>query len=272
MNNQTKVIFCDIDGTLLTDEGVLLPSTIKKIQQTCADDPNFIFNLISGRPWRNELLVFDQLKIAPKGYLVSSNGALIYSLATKQIIKCWEIDEAVSQLIYDKIMELTKTNVNLAFNVNYSDEPGQYAYQIKHIKKYTANSQIACKEQFANKHVLVFMVFALGEQLATFTSWLKQFNLNVLPGPNLTFINASNASKRDAIEYLLAKDHLSVKQVAVFGNSKNDLCMFQIPNIYSVTYKTAKPYLIKVAKDVVDDVASAFVSQGIDDFLSYLDN
>ena len=266
------MVFCDIDGTLITNEGVLATQTVKKLQQTCTNDPNFIFNLISGRPWRNELLVFQRLGIKGKGYLVSSNGALIYSLASKQIIKYWEIDPVVSELIYQKIMQLTKTNLNLAFNVNYSDEPGQYAYQIKHLKTYTANDQIACKDQFSNQHVLVFMVFGLGGQLSEFINWLNQFNLSVLPGPNLTFINANNVSKGKAIEYLLAHEQISVTQVAVFGNSRNDLSMFQIPNIYSVTYKTAKPYLIKVAKDVIDDTASAFVSQGISDFLNYLNN
>ena len=272
INNLQKTVFCDIDGTLLNDEGILLDGTIKKIQQTCANDSNFVFNLISGRPWRNEYLVFQKLVIAPKGYLISSNGALIYSLALQKIVKYWEIDEVVSQLIYDKVMELTKNNPNLAFNVNYSDDPGQYAYKIKHYKTYTANGQIACKFAFTNKHVLVFMVFSLGDQLKEFINWIKQFNLSVLPGPNLTFINAKEASKGNAIKYILDHDHLNIKNTAVFGNSKNDLSMFEIPDIYSVTYKTAKPYLIKVAKDVVDDQPSAFVCQGIDDFLNYLNN
>lgn len=272
INNLQKTVFCDIDGTLLNDEGILLDGTIKKIQQTCANDSNFVFNLISGRPWRNEYLVFQKLGIAPKGYLISSNGALIYSLGLQKKVKYWEIDEVVSQLIYDKVMELTKNNPNLAFNVNYSDDPGQYAYKIKHYKTYTANDQIACKSEFTNKHVLVFMVFSLVDQLKEFINWIKQFNLSVLPGPNLTFINAKEASKGNAIKYILDHDHLNIKNTAVFGNSKNDLSMFEIPDIYSVTYKTAKPYLIKVAKDVVDDQPSAFVCQGIDDFLNYLNN
>lgn len=272
MNPQKKVIFCDIDGTLLTNDGILLDGTIQKIQQTCANDDNFIFNLISGRSWRNEYLIFQKLKIAPKGYLISSNGALIYSLSKNKIIKDWEINEIISQLIYDKVMELAQQNPNLGFNVNYSDDPGQYAYKIKHLKTYTANGQIDCKPRFSNQHVLLFMVFGLGNQLPTFVNWLKQFNLNVLPGPNLTFINAIGASKKEAVEYILDHDQLNPNQCAVFGNSKNDLSMFQIPNIYSVTYKTAKPYLIKIAKDVVDDEPSAFVCQGIDDFLNYLTN
>lgn len=272
MNTKEKAVFCDIDGTLLTNDGILLDGTAQKIRQTCDHDEKFIFNLISGRPWRNEYLIFEKLKIAPKGYLISSNGALIYSLSKSKIIKCWEINEVISQLIYDKVMELAKENPNLTFNVNYSDNPGQYAYKIKHLQTYTAHGEIDCKKYFSNQHVLVFMVFGLADQLPTFANWLKQFNLNVLPGPNLTFINANGASKKDAVEYVLEHDQLNVSQCAVFGNSKNDLSMFQIPNIYSVTYKTAKPYLIKIARDVVDDEPSAFVCQGIDDFLNYLTN
>ncbi|MBO6104083.1 HAD hydrolase family protein [bacterium] len=49
MIKQPKTIFCDIDGTLLTDQGELAACTINKLQQTCANDPNFMFNLISGR-------------------------------------------------------------------------------------------------------------------------------------------------------------------------------------------------------------------------------
>ena len=266
------MVFCDIDGTLITNEGILASQTVEKLQITTANDPNFVFNLISGRSWRNELLIFQKLKIQPRGYLIGSNGALIYSLTTQQIIKCWEINEVISELIYQKIMQLSKLNPNLAFNVNYSDEPNQYAYQIKHLKTYSANYQIACKSQFSNQHVLVFMVFGLGEQLNEFVNWLKQFDLNILPGPNLTFINASHVNKANAIKYLLDYHHLKVEQVAVFGNSRNDLCMFQIPHIYSITYKTAKPYLVKVAQDVIDDASSAFISQGITDFLNYLNN
>ena len=46
--------------------------------------------------------------------------------------------------------------------------------------------------------------------------------------------------------------------------------MFEIPGVYSVTYKDARPCLMPLASDIINEPVSQFIAQGIDDFVNHL--
>ena len=73
---QRKLCAVDIDGTLVTDEKILLPQTKADIHWFIQEGG--IFVLASGRPTRGILRYIDELDLAAVGgFVISYNGARI---------------------------------------------------------------------------------------------------------------------------------------------------------------------------------------------------
>lgn len=271
--NNRKIIFCDVDGTLINSEYQISANTAKTLKNLINNDRSFHFALISGRCCAHELIFYKELGLKPTGLLIGSNGAQIYNLSSHKMIKEWLIDEDVSQAIYNKLMELENKCHHLQFVVDYNFPPLGYAYHVDENfwNKYNVGNSVKLRSEFSNKNVLLFTVLNLQECLEEFTNFLSQFHLCVIPGNNLTGISAYGVTKRNAIEYCLAVYHTQPKHVCVIGDSKNDVNMFEIPEVFSVTYQDAKPDLKKIAKDVVNQPVSEFIAQGVKDFVHYLE-
>ena len=271
--NNRKIIFCDVDGTLINENYQISPIAAKALKDLINNDRSFHFSLISGRCCAHELIFYKELGLKPTGLLIGSNGSQIYNLSSHKMIKEWLIDEDVAQAIYNKLMELEKKCHHIQFLVNYNVPPLGYNYNIdaKFWEKYNVGNSVKLRPEFSSKNVLLYTVLNLQECLEEFTSFLSQFHLCVIPGNNLTGISAYGVTKRNAIEYTLMAYHTQPKHVCVIGDSKNDVNMFEIPEVYSITYKDAKPYLKKIAKDVVDLPVSEFIAKGLDDFKHHLE-
>lgn len=75
----TKLLFSDLDGTLLTDDKKIPSGLLEDIRTMTAEGHKLI--LSTGRPLLSALEVFRQLSLAPAGiYLIAYNGALVYDL------------------------------------------------------------------------------------------------------------------------------------------------------------------------------------------------
>jgi Cof subfamily protein (haloacid dehalogenase superfamily) len=78
-----ELIASDLDGTLLNDHGKLSPRTVAAVR--AAVDAGFQMVLASGRPPRTMQPIADQLGLKNIG--VSSNGAILFDFASKQVIE-----------------------------------------------------------------------------------------------------------------------------------------------------------------------------------------
>ena len=125
--NNRKIIFCDVDGTLINSEYQISANTAKTLKDLINNDRSFHFALISGRCCAHELIFYKELGLKPTGLLIGSNGAQIYNLSSHKMIKEWLIDEDVSQAIYNKLMELENKCHHLQFLVDYNFPPLGYA-------------------------------------------------------------------------------------------------------------------------------------------------
>lgn len=271
--NNRKIIFCDIDGTLINDNYQISSKTVLALQELINKDRSYHFALISGRCCAHELVFYKELGLKPTGLLIGSNGSQIYNLSSHKMIKEWLIDEDVAQAIYNKLMELENRCHHIQFRVDYNVPPLGYNYHLdeQFWLKYNVGNSVKLRSEFSSKNVLLYTVLNLKECLTEFTDFLAQFHLCCIPGENLTGISAYGVTKRNAIEYALAVYHTQPKHVCVIGDSKNDVNMFEIPEVYSITYQDAKPYLKEIAKDVVNLPVSEFIAQGLKDFVHHLD-
>ena len=78
-----KAIFIDIDGTLRTDDKITTPRTRNAIEACIASGVHIV--LCTGRVRGYALRVAEECGIAT-GYIITSSGAEIYNLDTKQAI------------------------------------------------------------------------------------------------------------------------------------------------------------------------------------------
>ena len=96
---QRKLCAVDIDGTLVTDEKILLPQTKADIHWFIREGG--IFVLASGRPTRGILRYIDELDLAAVGgFVISYNGARIMDARTNNIILQKNIDPACYPIIF----------------------------------------------------------------------------------------------------------------------------------------------------------------------------
>ena len=272
-----NLIFCDVDQTLVDSNEHISSLTIKKLQWLINEphpDNEFMFCLISGRNNVNEKFIYDQLGIKENSYLVGSNGTQIYSLKTHQLIKQYGLDEIVAQKIFDKLMELRQRNSQIIVWVSYGHQPFYYfvPYDEQAWQKHNASHQLQLRNKFTNKDVLTISPRQLSQQdYEEFILFLKQFkNIHVVGAKEIMAVSHKGIDKRSAIEYILGLEHIPTNHVCVIGDSENDVSMFEIPGVYSITYADAKPCLMPLASDIVNAPVSAFIADGIDDFINHL--
>lgn len=272
-----NLIFCDVDQTLVDSNDHISSLTIKKLQWLVNEShPNneYRFCLISGRNNVNEKFIYDQLGIKENGYLVGSNGTQIYSLANHELIKQYGLDEEVVNKIFLKLMELRKKNPNIIVWVSYAHQPFYYfvPYDEQAWQKHNASGKLQLRNEFSSEDVLTISPRQLNEQdYQEFLSFLTQFkNIHVVGAKEIMAVSQAWVNKRSAIEYILNLEHLPATHVCVIGDSENDVSMFEIPGVYSITYKDAKPCLMPLASDIVNAPVSDFIATGIDDFINHL--
>ena len=270
---EQKVIFCDIDGTLIDDEKLVHTHTLKKIQELINNHYDYHFALASGRNLAEELFLYKRMQLKNTGLLIGSNGAQIYALKSHKIIFEKTIDPKIVKKIYDEFLRLNEKCHHIGLMVTYSDN-SSYLFNFNEDEWWENYnfSKSKRRSEFSTDKVLIINFFALLETEKEMLNFLDKLEINVIPGPNLTAITAKNASKEDAIKFCIKHYNLDLKNIAVIGNSKNDKGMFMLPDVFSITYTGAKPYLKDIAKIVIDEPKSQFIKEGLIQFEQYINN
>lgn len=116
-----KIIFCDIDGTLLDDHNNIHDETLSHIKKLINESTDYHFALASGRNLAEQLLLYRKLNLKSSGLLLGSNGAQIYSLKSHQIIYEQTLPVLEAERIYKKYLELKAINKNIALLVAYTN-------------------------------------------------------------------------------------------------------------------------------------------------------
>ena len=274
-----NIIFCDVDQTLVDSNEQISSLTIKKLQWLI-NEPHphneFMFCLISGRNNVNEKFIYDQLGIKENSYLVGSNGTQIYSLKEHQLIKQYGLEAEVANKIFKKLMQLRENNPNIIVWVSYGHQPYYYfiPYDEQAWQKHNASHQLQLKDHFEPNDVLTISPRQLSQRdYDEFIEFLKQFkNIHVVGAKEIMAVSHEGINKRSAIEYILNLENIPSNHVCVIGDSENDVSMFEIPGVYSITYATAKPCLMPLACDIVNAPISEFIATGIDDFVKHLNH
>lgn len=97
----SKIIFSDLDGTLLCDDKSVSPLNRAAIEQATTHGHSFV--VATGRPFESAKLINDALGLNYDGcYIVSYNGAHIYDCYRKKVIFSKQLEMQIVRELFEK--------------------------------------------------------------------------------------------------------------------------------------------------------------------------
>lgn len=252
-----KIIFSDFDETLMdyhsefkhiSEYGI---NVLKKIK-----DKGIKFVIVTGRPINFFDRVPELLKLA--NYIISSNGAEIYDVRSNKLI--YYNDIGVN--IFKDIFNYCKDN-GIEFLINSGID--RYNYGGKH------NNSISINDSDINGNVNQIIFLPKGkdefEELKYFLLGITGIKFgNIVYNEERCSIDINNVSvsKGSSIEYLCGLLDIEIEDTIGFGDSDNDLSMFEVVG-KSICVRNSTDVIKQLVDEVIDDCDS-------DGVFKYLDN
>lgn len=249
---RTKIVFSDIDGTVLTSQHEVTCQTKEAVKKLVAKDIPFV--LVSARMPEAIYPITDGINLQHTA-VISYSGAMVLT--------------ADEKVLYDKKMPLDDTkNILAAMESNWVDiSINYYSGRKWYVRKVDgriqremditqAKAEIAAFENLIAENILPNKIMIICEpptceEMETKLS--AQFpKLNVVrSAPHLLEIMDKTVSKATGIEVLLKHYNFSVDEAIAFGDNYNDIEMLEyIPQ--SVAMGNAPEKILQIASNVTD--------------------
>ncbi|WP_010181149.1 Cof-type HAD-IIB family hydrolase [Aquimarina agarilytica] len=247
---QPKIVFSDIDGTLLNNERILSEATINQFKRIKDDIPVI---LISSR-MPSAMVHLQKMATIEHFPIIAYNGGLI--LVNNKVVSTHEIANSILEQIIDFNI---KTNIHLSL-YNNND---WYVPKLDYWAKREINNTKTTPQILTNGKVLqlwkteqkgAHKIMCMGDvdaidRLYQFLEENFSNDLHLYRSKS-TYIEIAPAiiSKKTAVKYLL--DHiytdLSFENVAAFGDNYNDIEMLNAAG-FGVAVANAKKEVLAVA-------------------------
>ncbi|QHX35663.1 HAD superfamily hydrolase [Spiroplasma sp. TIUS-1] len=233
MSDKTKVVFSDLDSTLLRDDHRFSEYTKEIINEFC--NKGGIFIPISARSINNVMMLARVMGILKyDGFLVAHNGGQIYDIKNDLMI----VDEFVSKEIIKDIFEKTYGKVG-KYKIHFFADKVTYSYGKAKNTEYWAN---VTKKEFKIiknldeiKDSIYLVTFILNENASeidveemhnTFKYDYTQFHKYTNRVYELTPVTTSKGAAVEVVMNELKKRGLDIETYA-FGDGANDITMFE---------------------------------------------
>ncbi len=273
---KTKILFADIDDTLLNSDKKISEHTRKKILEMLSKGHHFVF--ASGRPINSIMDVVGQIDIADKKvaggvYATAYNGALVYDCLNNETIEQSAITLETAQKIFDMalsagvhIQTYTDTCIvtcreddELDFYTKKVDMPHIVETDLKKVIKHETHKLIAISLDDRSKlEALRSMAETLdvcGEIVCAYSNayYLEFYN--------------KNAGKGNALRALCRKLNIPLRNCVAAGDEENDISMIKAAGV-GAAVANAKDILKESADYVtLNDNNNDAVAELIDKFI-----
>ncbi|QVK17967.1 HAD family hydrolase [Mycoplasmatota bacterium] len=255
-----KHIFCDLDGTLLKDFNKILDEDIKALQ--AAQEKGLTVSIATGRLDYEIKMIMNKYQL--KGYRISQNGAVVFdelnqlvyeksisnedTLTILKALKGYHIviffQTADAYIVEEKIpliVEFEKSQSLITYNENKNI--------LKELDKHQFISISIWAEEDHNIEIKKQLDKVLPPHLVSYVS--SKYTLDITDVEN---------SKGNGIKQICEKNKISLNEIAVIGDSQNDLSMFNITdNSYvmdeaDVEVKKHAQFCVESVKHAVFDI------------------
>lgn len=237
----TKMIFLDLDGTLLDDKKDLPKANRDAMQEAVAAGHKVI--ICTGRPLSSTVKLLPELGLdSPGCYAITFNGGLIYDAGTKKTIyqKTLPLDQV--KYIFEKAYEYGRIHIQ-----TYTDQGFITEYDTPESRKYEKmtyckrkvvrdvfeelNGQEPCKMlaiayDYDRKHIESFreslLDYAAGKMNVCFSCYEY---LEFMP---------EGISKGDAIRWMSDYLNIPMENTIAVGDAENDITMLETAAVGAV--------------------------------------
>lgn len=264
MNNKYKIVFIDIDGTLVNDEKIIPKENIEIIKKLKEDGIEVV--LTSGRPYNSIQQYSEKSGAVP--YVIGSNGGVAVNFKTETNIFTKAIDKNIALEILKKIKSKNLYTVatisgNLAVETEQFSMTAENRSEVKVVESLdevlTNTNDPIMKFSVINDEKENIEIFR-DEIINLFDLSLTKVDTFVIPRryrkvenkyalPYIMDIMPKNVSKGEAIKELCKYLNIDVPETVVFGDGLNDIEMFKTGG-YTVAMGNAADEIKELA-DVV---------------------
>mgnify|MGYP000003152025 FL=1 len=249
-----KIIFSDVDGTLLNSERALSQETINQVNRIKGHIP---FVLVSSR-MPKQMWYLQELLGTEKEPVVAYNGALVLG---KKIWHSTEIPISVVEKIVSSNEELFQGKVHISLYHNdlwyapsYDDWAKREENNTRTSPEIRSNQEVLTDWKAKNIGAHKLMLMGEVEDIDKIFSYLNTHfsdTLHIYRGKD-TYIEVADikVSKLTGIDILLKeKYHFSREEAMAFGDNYNDMDM--IANVgFGIAVANAREELKQKAKDI----------------------
>lgn len=238
----TKILFTDLDGTLLTDEKKISEKTRAAILEMLAKGHHFV--LASGRPVKSILDVLDSLALKKEAknspgriYATSYNGAVLYDCISDTVLEKHDIPMLTAQKVFDLAMA---KGIHIQ---TYSDTHVVSCAADNEIAYYTKTVKLPYLVETKLDQVLSHAPFKLIAIALEDTVRLEELRAEIeasemgqeitcaFSHPQYLEIYSRKAGKGNALQNLCKALHVHVKNSVAVGDEENDLSMIEAAQI-----------------------------------------
>lgn len=251
MNN--KILFVDLDATLLCDDKSVSKRNREAIRQMLAE--GHYIALATGRPVESGRIVARELGLTLPGcYMVAFNGAVLYDCSADRVLLKRSIPIDVVQELFERakkagIYVQTYTNTDI-ITMKHTRELDYYREKSKLSYKLSDNV-LALLEEEPQKVLMIALEH--GERLIKF----RKENLRWEQGKCNSFFSCTeyleycplDTSKGTGVEYLTQILNMPIDATVAVGDEQNDIAMLKAAHI-GVAMKNG----IQELKDIADYV------------------
>ncbi len=259
----------DVDGTILTDEGIPHKDTNKAFKYAKSKGSYIV--IATGRPYSRAI---DLLEIMPDiDFFICNNGSLVYDIKNQKII----FIKSISSKNHFTMLDLAKE-----FNFSYilHTESKTYTWPtkrfynsiliddefnlklitfIKKNKEYKMlfNNEIITQLALQGSREKCTKVFPIIQKL-----FLHKQNVFLTNGIFID-VNPLGISKWTGLEFLSEYLHIAKDHIATFGDSGNDLDMIMHSKEFGFAVENSTEDLIKIIKPTIGNNNTNAISKKI---------
>ena len=229
-----KLLFVDLDETLLTSDKTVSPQDMTAINEMISAGHKVIIN--SGRPLYSILGIAEKIDFLREGFYISSfNGGLIYDPVKKERLVSRSVDKDICRYFFDEARKAgihchtyTENNVvseratkEFEFYTNRIHMPGIVVDDFSEVVDEPPKMILISLDgkEVLEKFRIEHEEFAKGRLYTTFS------DARLLEYSNLL------ANKGEAIKYMCEYLNVSIEDTVAAGDEENDIPMIKVAGV-----------------------------------------
>lgn len=250
-NMKPKIIVLDLDGTLLNSNKQVSQRNLFALQKVKGEDITIIF--ATARPPRN--VTYKDINLFSFGTVIFYNGGLFQCNVTGREIH-YSISKELVASIFDYCLA-ADPNSNLS--VEMKDEWFSYkSLDYREMMKTATNPKVISLDKLKTLDCTKILITDCRVFEHIMTKFGDQVNILSTDDGKLIQIMSLQASKENAVKYLIESLGYQMSEVMCFGDDFNDLGLFQ-----SCGSSIAMGNAIKELKDIATQITETNDNDGV---------